>query len=54
MSSTSPLIVDPAVFAPSAISAESHAFNQKLMEIMSTGPKWYEVLALPPPPLIVA
>ncbi|OCT54698.1 hypothetical protein CLCR_03008 [Cladophialophora carrionii] len=37
------LKLDPSVFDPAAISEETKAFNHKLMDIMSHGPKWYEV-----------
>lgn len=39
----SALSLDPSLFDPAAISDETHAFNQTLMDIMSKGPKWYEV-----------
>ena len=37
------LKLDPGVFDPASISEDTKAFNQKLMDIMSKGPKWYEV-----------
>lgn len=39
----SPVLIDPSVFDPAAISQETHAFNQKLMDIMKGAPKWYQV-----------
>lgn len=42
-SSSNAVLVDPAVFDPASISQETHAFNQKLMDIMKGAPKWYEV-----------
>lgn len=43
MASKKPIVIDPSVFDPAAISADTHAFNQKLMDIMHGAPKWYEV-----------
>lgn len=44
MSTTqSPVLIDPAVFRPEAISQETHQFNQKLMSVMKGAPLWYEV-----------
>lgn len=47
MSSSTPLYshlaLDQKMFDPASISPATHAFNQKLMDIMATGPKWYEV-----------
>jgi len=37
------LSVNSTKFGAAAISEDTHAFNKKLMEMMSTGPKWYEV-----------
>ena len=37
------LSLDPKLFDPASISKETHAFNAKLQDIMSKGPKWYEV-----------
>jgi acetyl esterase/lipase len=37
------LNIDPAAFNPASISPEAHAFNAKLIAIMKTGPKWWEV-----------
>ena len=37
------LNLDATLFSPSAISAQTNGFNETLMEIMSNGPKWYEV-----------
>lgn len=42
-SSKNAVLVDPSVFDPAAISQDTHAFNQKLMDIMRGAPKWYEV-----------
>jgi hypothetical protein len=39
----SALTIDTAKFGEAAISDESHAFNQALMDLMAKGPKWYEV-----------
>lgn len=39
----SALSIDPSLFGPAAISDETNAFNQSLMDIMAKGPKWYEV-----------
>lgn len=47
MALKSAISLDPGLFAPSAISADTHAFNQKLMDIMSKGPKWYEASRVP-------
>ena len=47
MALKSDLHLDPALFAPSAISAQTNGFNEKLMEIMSKGPKWYQVDVFP-------
>ncbi|KIX10178.1 uncharacterized protein Z518_01259 [Rhinocladiella mackenziei CBS 650.93] len=35
--------LDTTKFGPGTISEETKTFNQKLMDIMSKGPKWYEV-----------
>lgn len=43
MNAHSALTLDASKFDPAAISEETKAFNQKLMDIMSKGPKWYEV-----------
>lgn len=43
MAAQSALTIDQSKFGAAAISEETHAFNQKLMEIMAHGPKWYEV-----------
>lgn len=37
------VLIDPSVFDPAAISQDTHAFNQKLMDMMKGAPKWYEV-----------
>ncbi len=37
------LSIDPTKFGAAAISEDTQAFNKKLMEMMSTGPRWYEV-----------
>ncbi|KAK5246352.1 hypothetical protein LTR40_012035, partial [Exophiala xenobiotica] len=37
------LSVNSTKFGAAAISEDTHAFNKKLMEMMSTGPKWYDV-----------
>jgi len=49
MTLQSAINLEATVFAPSAVSSETHAFNQKLMDIMSKGPKWYEVTSLSAP-----
>lgn len=41
------LTLDQTKFGPAAISEDTRAFNQKLMDIMSKGPKWYEVRLCP-------
>ena len=41
--SKNPILIDPSVFDPAAISEDTHAFNEKLMNIMKGAPKWYEV-----------
>ena len=46
MALKSDISINAPVFAPSAISEGTNAFNEKLMDIMSKGPKWYEVLPL--------
>lgn len=43
MSSGGAISLDPQVFAPSAISEDTHALNQKLMGLTAIGPTWYEV-----------
>ncbi|KIW98448.1 uncharacterized protein Z519_00109 [Cladophialophora bantiana CBS 173.52] len=37
------VILEASKFHPTAISEETKAFNQQLMNIMAHGPKWYEV-----------
>lgn len=37
------LSIDQSVFDPNSISQDTHDFNTKLQDIMSKGPKWYEV-----------
>ena len=37
------LTLDASKFTPAAVPEDTKAFNQKLMDIMSKGPKWYEV-----------
>lgn len=39
----SPVLIDPAVFDPAAISQDTHEFNSKLMDVMKGAPLWYEV-----------
>jgi acetyl esterase/lipase len=43
MSSNTFLDIDPTVFDSASISPEAHAFNKKLIDVMKTGPKWWEV-----------
>ncbi len=43
MALSSALSLDPSLFDPASISKETHDFNAKLQDIMSKGPKWYEV-----------
>ena len=39
----SALSLDPSLFDPSSIPEATHKFNAKLQDIVSKGPKWYEV-----------
>ncbi|KAK5954357.1 hypothetical protein OHC33_004079 [Knufia fluminis] len=43
MASRNPIQIDPKVFDPASISEDTHAFNNRLMDIMRGAPKWYEV-----------
>ncbi|KIW19922.1 hypothetical protein PV08_00497 [Exophiala spinifera] len=43
MDAHSDLSIDTTKFGRAAISAKTNALNEMLMDIMSTGPKWYEV-----------
>jgi len=43
MAGASALNLETNLFNPAAISDDTKAFNQKLMDIMAGGPKWYEV-----------
>lgn len=40
---SSALTLDASKFGAAAIPEETRAFNQHLMDLMATGPKWYEV-----------
>jgi hypothetical protein len=39
----SDMTLNASLFASSSVPAETSTFNDKLVKIMSTGPKWYEV-----------
>ncbi|KAH9828293.1 alpha/beta hydrolase fold [Teratosphaeria destructans] len=39
----SDLALDAAKFDPDAVTAKTQAFNEKLVEIMAAGPKWWDV-----------
>lgn len=39
----SDLTLDASKFKPSAITQNTHDFNDKLIKIMENGPKWWEV-----------
>ena len=43
MALKSDITLNAQLFVPSSIPAATAAFNDKLVQIMSTGPKWYEV-----------
>ncbi|EXJ79683.1 hypothetical protein A1O3_07964 [Capronia epimyces CBS 606.96] len=43
MASHSVLTIDSSKFGTAAISEETHAFNQKMVELMANAPRWYEV-----------
>lgn len=49
MPSHSALVVDASKFDPAAVSEDTHAFNQQLIDLMAEGPKWYEVSKRAPP-----
>src|ERR1700738_2045808 len=53
MALKSDITLDASLFAASSIPAETNAFNDKLIQIMSTGPKWYEVPLLLIPLLLI-
>lgn len=43
MATKNPIQIDPKVFDPASISADTHVFNENLMEIMKGAPRWWEV-----------
>ena len=43
MALTSDLDINVSKLRPEAVSDATNAFNEKLISILSSGPKWYEV-----------